>query len=191
MTALEIVYVASFIFGLAYTVISTIMGVGHGDAGFGASGDLSGSGDIGAGHNGDGIHFSPLSPVVIAMFLTAFGAAGMICLKVFQVQTYLGLAVAILAGLGVAVVTFFVFVTLFHKTQSSSESRISSLIGQEAEVITPIPAEGVGEIAYTSKGARYTAPAKSSAGTDISSHSIVFIEKIVGNMFIVKRSDNP
>lgn len=125
------------------------------------------------------------------MFLTAFGASGMICLKVFQVQTYLGLAVAILAGLAVAVVTFFVFVTLFHKTQSSSESRISSLIGQEAEVITPIPAEGVGEIAYTAKGARYTAPARSLAGTEIASHAIVTIEKIVGNMFIVGRPDKP
>jgi membrane protein implicated in regulation of membrane protease activity len=191
MTALEIVYIASFIFGLAYTVISTIVGGGHGDADFGASGDISGSGDIGGGHDGDGVHFSPLSPVVIAMFLTAFGAAGMICLKVFKMQTYLGLAIAILVGLAVAMSTFFVFVTLFHKTQSSSESRISSLIGQEAEVITPIPAEGVGEIAYTSKGARYTAPARSSAKTDISSHSIVLIEKIVGNMFIVKRTENP
>ncbi|MBN1665124.1 MAG: NfeD family protein [Deltaproteobacteria bacterium] len=189
MTALEIVYIICFVFGLAYAVISTVFGGIHADGGFDAPGDASGSMHADIGHDSGTMHFSPLSPVVIAMFLTAFGAAGMICLKAFKLPIYYGLTIAVLVGLAVAAVTFFIFVTLFSKTQGSSESNVASIIGKEAEVITPIPADGVGEIAYISKGARYTAPARSALQTDIRSHTIVTVDKIVGNMFIVKASE--
>ena len=52
------------------------------------------------------------------------------------------------AGLAMAFVTFLLFKWMFKQTESSSESRVASLVGQEASIITPIPENGVGEIAY-------------------------------------------
>jgi len=48
----------------------------------------------------------------------------------------------------VAGLVFLLFNAMFKKTQSSSESHVASLPGQEASIITPIPENGVGEIAY-------------------------------------------
>jgi membrane protein implicated in regulation of membrane protease activity len=189
MTALEIVYVACFILGLAYAVFTSVLGGGHGgagDVGLDAAHDVTGHVDTQPDATSGSIHFSPLSPVVIAMFVTAFGAAGMICLKVFSLSAIVSVPVAVLTGVGAAAVTFYIFVALFSKTQGSSESQIAKMAGCEAEVITPIPAEGVGEIAYVSRGARYTAPARSVSQEEIKSHTVVRIEKIVGNTFFVK-----
>ncbi len=184
MTALEIVYVACFVLGLAYAVFAGFLGGHAGDAGMDVSADAAGGGDA-PDATSDGVHFSPLSPVVIAMFVTAFGATGMICLKVFKFSWVASLVVAVILGVAAAAVTFYIFVVLFSKTQGSSESQIAKMLGGQAEVITPIPAQGVGEIAYVSKGARYTAPARSVDQKEIKAHAIVRIDKIVGSTFFV------
>jgi membrane protein implicated in regulation of membrane protease activity len=197
MTALEIVFIGCFFIGLAYAVISTVLG---GIFGGGHEGGFDSGGDFDAGHDGAGhietagadsgtVHFSPLSPVVIAMFITSFGAMGMICLKVFKLSPYVSLPIAIGTGIIFAALTFFILLMMFKATQSSSESQIGSLVGQEAEVITPIPIDGLGEIAYVSKSTRYTGSARSAYRTEIKSHAVVTIEKIVGNTFYVKPTD--
>lgn len=191
MTALEIVYIGCFVLGLAYAVFATVFGGGHlGDVSLDAAHDVSGHVDTQADADSGSIQFSPLSPVVIAMFITAFGATGMLCLKVFKFSAVGSLPVAVGAGVGSAAITFYIFALLFSKTQGSSESQIAQMAGCEAEVITPIPAEGVGEIAYVSKGSRYTAPARSVGQIEIKSHTVVRIDKIVSNTFFVKPSDN-
>ena len=191
MSALEIVYVGFFILGLAYAIISTILGggfSGDADAGLDAAHDVTGHVDTDPDASAGSLHFSPLSPVVIAMFVTAFGATGMICLKAFKTSAIVSLPIAVAAGVGVAALTFYLFVLMFSKTQGSSESQVANLIGREAEVITPIPAEGVGEIAYVSRGSRYTAPARSLQNHDIKARVIVRIAKIVGSTFFVEPS---
>jgi membrane protein implicated in regulation of membrane protease activity len=74
---------------------------------------------------------------------------------------------------------------LFRATQGSSESRISDVIGIEAEVITPIPENGVGEIAYVQKGARYSAPAREQTGVAIANGRPVKIVRVAGSQFYV------
>jgi membrane protein implicated in regulation of membrane protease activity len=192
MSALETVYIVCFVLGLAYAVFSTIMGgdhAGHIGGGFDASHDVSGHVDAAGDQNSGTIHFSPMSPVVIAMFVTAFGATGMICLKYFKLSALASLPIAAGVGFFVAALTFYFFVMLFRKTQGSSESQISQMVGKEAEVITSIPAEGFGEIAYISKGSRYTAPARAILNREIKTHTVVRIDKIVGNSFFVKPSE--
>ncbi|MFH1228022.1 MAG: NfeD family protein [Planctomycetota bacterium] len=198
MPMIEMVFIGCFFLGLAYAVISAIFGGIFGGAEGGAEGgghfdidhDIVGHIDAGGGEDTGTIHFSPLSPVVVAMFITSFGAMGMICLKVFNFTPYPSLAIAVLAGVVIAAVTFFIFLKLFQATQGSSESKISEMVGQEAEVITVIPADGLGEVAYVAKGSRYTAPARSAYKNEIKSHSVVTIEKIVGNTFFVKPTES-
>ena len=59
---------------------------------------------------------------------------------------------------------------------------------KEAEVITPIPADGLGEIAYVRRGSRFTASARGEGGVAIPNRSVVTIVRIVGNTYYVKRS---
>jgi membrane protein implicated in regulation of membrane protease activity len=87
----------------------------------------------------------------------------------------------------VAGLVFLLFNYMFKKTQSSSESRIATLPGQTASIVTPIPQDGVGEIAYVQGGTRYTAPARTETGTPISAGKMVRISRVVGTQFYVEQ----
>ena len=52
-------------------------------------------------------------------------------------------------------------------------------------LITPIPADGVGEIAYVQAGSRYTAPARTEGGAAVTNGQTVKIVRIVGTQFYV------
>jgi membrane-bound ClpP family serine protease len=75
---------------------------------------------------------------------------------------------------------------LFLKTQSSSESKVGNLEGAVGHIITPIPQNGVGEIAYVQAGSRYTAPARETDGAPVPTGAAVKIVRIVGSQFYVK-----
>jgi membrane protein implicated in regulation of membrane protease activity len=77
------------------------------------------------------------------------------------------------------------FGTVFHKMDSSSESRVATLVGMTATVITPIPANGMGEIAYVQAGSRYSAPARDDRGAPVASGQTVRIVRVVGSQFYV------
>jgi len=84
--------------------------------------------------------------------------------------------------------TFAFFNKIFKITQGSSEPHVQELVGKEAEVITPIPTDGLGEIAYVRRGSRFTASARAEGGVAIPNRSVVTIVRIVGNTYYVKRS---
>jgi membrane-bound ClpP family serine protease len=145
---------------------------GHAEAGFDSSGL-------------PGISF--FSPTVLACFVTAFGACGLVLSRIPATQSvWVSAPISALAGLVMASVAFFIFNYLFKQTQGSSESRVSSLVGQTASILTPIPADGVGEIAYVQGGSRYTAPARTEDGTAISAGKGVRIKRIIGSQFYVE-----
>jgi len=90
------------------------------------------------------------------------------------------------AGVAMAFVAFLIFNWMFQKTQSSSEVRVGSLAGTEASIVTPIPKDGVGEIAYVQGGTRYTAPARTENGSPVSAGKPVRITRIVGTQYYVE-----
>jgi len=104
--------------------------------------------------------FSPLSPTTIASFITAFGGVGMILSAWRDPFGVDQCALGYPGGLLVACLVFWLFRTVFRRTQGSSESKVAQLVGAPATVITPISSDGVGEIAYVQSGSRYTAPAR-------------------------------
>jgi hypothetical protein len=53
------------------------------------------------------------------------------------------------------------------------------------QVITAIPENGAGEIAYVQKGTRYSAPARVESGGSIANGRAVKIIRIVGPQFYV------
>jgi membrane protein implicated in regulation of membrane protease activity len=136
-----------------------------------------------------GLHLSPLSPVTIAMFTSSFGATGSILTRFApgfgNVPT---LGVALVSGLIIAGSTMWLFWRIFRSTQESSEARTSDIIGLDAEVLTAIPAEGFGEVAYVARGTRFNSTARSIDGKEIPSNATVTIKRIVGNVCYVRRT---
>jgi membrane-bound ClpP family serine protease len=178
-------YMILFFIGFIYALISAILsGVLGGDFDGGHDFDL---GDPSLHLEPGMVDFSPLSPTIIATFLAVFGGTGMICIKVFEMSNYGSIPVALAVGLGVSTVIFFAMEWIFRKTQGSTNIESARLIGAHADVITPIPAGGVGEIAYVIRGTRQNAPARSADGKAIEGFAEVEIIRIVGSSFIVRR----
>jgi hypothetical protein len=123
--------------------------------------------------------------------VTAFGGFGII-LSQFQATRapILSAPLAVLGGFAIAGCVLMLLRSLFSHTQSSSESKVGSLAGLTATIITPIPINGVGEIAYVQAGSRYTAPARLEDGaTSVANGKLVRITRVVGSQFYVAPTD--
>ena len=194
---LFLVYVICFGVGLLFSIISAIFANvfgghdagghavgGHGAGGHDAHADLGTAGHAEAGYNMPG--FSPFSPTVIAAFITGFGGFGVIFSKIEATKSpWISAPLSLLIGFLIAGLVLWFFRTVFNKVQSSSESRVGSLLGTQATIITPIGENGVGEIAYVHLGTRYTAPARSEHSRIIRNGQAVRITRIVGSQFYV------
>jgi hypothetical protein len=169
---ISLLYLVLLGIGLIYAVIILVAGAVHdlhipgfdvhvGEHSFGPV-DVHTVPDV---HAGDVSHPSVkipnLSPITIASFVTAFGAFGLISLGLFEASSRISLVWAIVGGLIVAVIAHFAFGYFLIAPQGSSEVHLRDLIGTVAEVITPIPADSVGEVAFVAQGGRVTYTAKS------------------------------
>lgn len=205
---ITVIYGICLLVGIIYTIASFLLG-SLGDLG-GHAGDFGGGhmGDMG-GHPGEfshnyGVHtgghgeaqgatgtggeviFGPFSPMVIAFFLTCFGGVGLIVTKAWTENPFINLPVAAASGFVLAWLLVSLFNRVLGGMASSSEVRLNTLVGTEAEVTVAIPALGVGEIAYIAMGSRYVTPARNEEQIPIPRYSTVRITRIVGNTFFVR-----
>ncbi len=183
MTAYTI-YLFCLTVGAAFTLISVIAGHflgGHGDHVGGSGGHAEAGAD-----NSDMPGVSIFSPTVIAAFITAFGGFGLIFSAFPATKPIVfSASLSVVAAMGVAGAMVVFLRSVFAHTQSSSESHIAQLAGTEASIVSPIPENGVGEIAYVVGGTRYTAPARTENGVAIPNGKLVKITRIVGTQFFV------
>lgn len=153
-------YVGCLAFGLFYSIITMFLGDHHG---FDHT-SIDHGGEVGT----DGIeHISPFKPIVIGTFITVFGGIGVIGHYIFNVATLLLFLIAAASGIVVAAFVFYVFVVTMYKNQSNSTISLQDLKRTIADVITPIPAKGVGEISYTAADSIYKSIARSLDGEEI------------------------
>jgi len=178
-----IVYLFCLVLGFVFVLGSAVMGHFGGD-----HGHLSGSGghaEAGA-DSSDAPGISYFSPIVMAAFVAAFGAFGLIFSQFEATKSpVLSAALSIACAMVVAGSLVSLLGKLMQASDSSSESQVATLVGHVATVITPIPTGGVGEIAYVQAGTRYTAPAREESGAAIANGSEVKITRIVGSQFYV------
>lgn len=169
------IYFLSFAVGLGYAIF------------VGVAGHLFG-GDHGDVHMdvGTDLPLSPLSPTVIATFLTGFGGGGMLANSYFQMSVGKGVIVAIVSGILLSGGTYTVLFFLFRETQAGAEFSLEDMVGRTVQVITTIPEGGTGEIAVEAKGSRINGPAKSVDGSGIPRNAAVTIVRVVGNLYFVK-----
>jgi len=185
MDTLSFFYLVCFGVGLLFTTISAFAADIFG--GHDAHVDLSTGSHAEAGYGShDMPGFSPLSPTTMATFITAFGGLGLVFSRLESTRSvWVSAPLAVLGGLLIAVVVFVLFQQVFRHTQSSSEGKVLELVGGIATVITPIPANGVGEIAYVQTGSRYSAPAREESGATVGTGKTVVITRVVGTQFYV------
>ena len=181
------IYAVCFGVGLLFAIISVLLGhLGHdGHADVGHEAEVHGHAEAGFGTN-DMPGFEPVGPTTIATFITAFGGFGMVFNESSSenLQRFSG-ALAAVAAFATAALVAWGFTIVFRWAQGSSEGRISEIHGLTATVITPIPPDGVGEIAYVQAGTRYSAPARSENSRPVTSGATVKITRVVGTQFYI------
>jgi len=169
------IYFLCFIIGLGYAIF------------IGVAGHLFG-GDAGDTHMdvGTDLPISPLSPTVIATFLTGFGGGGWLANSFMQASLGKGILIAILTGFLLSGGTFLAITLLFKTTQAGSEYSLADMAGKVVQIITPIPENGTGEIALMAKGTRICGPARSVDGKPIARDTPVAIVRVVGSVYFVR-----
>ena len=178
-----IYYGFCLVVGLLFTLASVVFGhfFGHGGHVDGSGGHVEAGAD-----SSDAPGISVFSPTIIASFITAFGGFGLIFTQFPSTNNAaISAPLSLLGGVAVAGVLLVFLRSVFRHTQSSSESHVAQLAGTEANVITPIPENGVGEIAYVVGGTRYSAPARGENGAAVANGKTVKITRIVGSQFYV------
>jgi membrane protein implicated in regulation of membrane protease activity len=189
---LEFVYLVCFFLGLGFALLSGLLAgvfTGHAGGHIDTGGHLDAGtdgGSIDGAHSPGHVHYSPLSPVTIAMFISTFGGVG-ILLKKADFPIYLHLPAAAFSGILVGGLVSYAFYRIMLATQASSHGRENEAIGTQAEVTVPIPHVGLGEVAYVLRGSRYTNPAKSVDGKELPVNTLVKIVNQVGTTFIVQK----
>lgn len=181
------VYLLCLGVGVLFTVITLVLSEMFGGDG-GHDGHVEGSGGhAAAGADGsDAPGMSAFSPTMIAAFVASFGGFGVVFHQIpLTKPVWLSAPLAAVAAFVFSSALLWLLRQLFRRTQSSSESRVGSLVGMSATVITAIPQHGVGEIAYVQAGSRYTAPARTESGCAVPNGGTVKIHRVVGTQFYV------
>lgn len=205
-TGITLLYLACTVLGFIFALIGAIFGEisSHGgleSAGSEVGHEVDGGGGIDAGHEMEiGSHTvgmemgdhggmpeaSVFNTITIATFVAFFGLSGLLATLVFGLSTLPSLMFALPTAMLVATVEFLLYVKVFIRSQASSEATMFETLGCEADVITTIPADRVGEISYIIKGCRYTAPAASADNTDIPRGTRVRVVNLRGNVYVVR-----
>jgi membrane protein implicated in regulation of membrane protease activity len=172
---LTLTYIALAVIGCGYVLVALALGqVLDGDGG--ADGTF---------------HFPLLSPSGLATIAGSLGAFGLVA------QYGLGLAdwPSVLTAVPLALIFSYAATYLAWRilVGSSSTSAIAAadMVGADAEVITPIPAGGVGEAAAFVRGQRYTSPAREVDGRDVPRGAVVSIVRLTGSTLYVKAAPSP
>jgi len=178
-----IIYAICLVLGLMFTVVSAFFGHlfgGHGDIGTGGHAD--------AGFSSDGVPgITFFSPTILASFMTAFGAFGLILSEIPATSSvWLNAPISFLTALVASLGVLGLMNRIFRKMQGSSEARVGQLVGTTAVLASPIPEKGVGEISYVFGGSRYSAPARAENGLAIAAGQTVKITRIVGTQYFVE-----
>lgn len=180
-----IFYAVCLVVGLMFTLLSAIFGHffgGHDGGHVGTGGHAE------AGFDDSGVPgISFFSPLVIACFISAFGGLGLVFSDIKATSSvWFSAPLSVAGAFCISLLVLWLFNLVFSRAQSSSESRVASLVGQTATLISSIPENGVGEIAYVQGGSRYSAPARSENRAAIPQGQTVKITRVVGTQFYVE-----
>ncbi len=136
-----------------------------------------------------GAGISPLSGPIVLVFGTIFGGAGTI-FEWMDLPFMLVPVLAVIVGVALTGVIFVMLVKVFVKTQATTQVKLSSLIGKDAETTMPIQPEESGQImVLTEERGRTLLTA--TADVEISSNTVVTIIGLEGGGVKVEPKRRP
>jgi membrane protein implicated in regulation of membrane protease activity len=135
--------------------------------------------------------FGPFSGPIVASFLIIFGGAGLVCRSILHLGPAASIGVATIVAFCGSALLYFMVAKLIFSQEGSTSYNPQEWIGTEAEVITEIPPDGVGEITFDTHSGRIGGPARSADGTRIRHGVIVRIEKHLAGTFTVRELNAP
>jgi membrane protein implicated in regulation of membrane protease activity len=204
---LTLTYLVLAVLGAGYLLISVLLG--HSDFGGGGDGSAHADGHApggGEAHMDYGVdasghasasahaphapvfHFPFFSPLALATLFACIGGYGLIALYGLRVGDPASILIAIPAALVTAYLVTYAAFRIVGSSRGSSQIRLQDLAGAHAEVITPIPSGGVGEVAALVSGQRFTAPAREADGREVPRGATVTVLRMVGTTLLVKSS---
>jgi membrane protein implicated in regulation of membrane protease activity len=199
---LTLTYIALAVLGAGYLLFSVFLGhsdfggEGHGDAGphggdahmdYGVDASGHASASAHAPHAAE-FHFPFFSPLALATLFACIGGYGLIALYGFRTSDASSILAAIPAAVATAYLITYAGWRIVGSSRGSSQIRLQDLAGAHAEVITPIPKDGLGEVAALVGGQRYTAPAREAHGREVPRGAQVTVLKMVGSTLLVESS---
>jgi hypothetical protein len=151
------------------------------DAG-GGDVDLDMDADADAGISG---HPSPLSIPIVLVFLTSFGALGML-LEGFEVFWIYVPVISAVVAIVIAALVFVIMIKVFAATQASSVIPLRKLIGLKGTVSVPIKKGTEGQVVVVPpNGGRILVGAI--ADQEIKTDAVIEVLEVVGDVVRVKK----
>lgn len=167
------VYLVTFWVGLILTLIVSLFG-GFGHGGHASVGVHLGHTQIpGTGH-GPG----PFNLTTILGFLTGFGGCGYVLSRLGFAGGVFVLVLAVLVGLVIAALLFFVLVKVVAHGERVMHERDYDLQGMLGYISIPVPADGVGEMKYVLEGTTRSLGVRSVNGRAIAKQTEVVITSV-------------
>ncbi|WP_175598137.1 protease [Paenibacillus luteus] len=163
---METLFMSCLVGGILYALVSVIFGDWLGQALDGALDFLSLDGH------------SWLSPTALVGGITVFGGAGLMLQRYTSFGVLPVLIMALLIALIAGTAVFFLYIKPMEQSENSIAFSMHGLSGMMADVLTPIPAAGYGEV-MVKVGAGFTNQiAASFDGVDIAGGSKVVVVEV-------------
>jgi membrane protein implicated in regulation of membrane protease activity len=183
-------YLVCFVVGFAFSVLSFLGGglrwhlpfkwhLGH------AGPHVHAGTHAHVGHAG-AAQVSVFNFLTLTIFLAWFGGTGYLLTRYSTVWFLLGLAVAILSGIGGAAIIF-AFLKALMASEHPMDPADYEMVGVLGRVTSPIRAGGTGEITYTQGGTRHAAGARSEDSSAIPKGSEVVVTRYERGIAYVRR----
>ncbi|NIK75754.1 membrane-bound ClpP family serine protease [Paenibacillus castaneae] len=163
---METLFLACLTGGILYAIISIVFGDWLGQVFDGALEFLS----LDA--------HSWLSPTALVGSITVFGGAGILLTRYSTFGAAVIVMLALLIAIIAAIAMFFLYIKPMEQSENSIAFSMQTMSGMLAEVLTPIPASGYGEV-LVKVGAGFTNQiAASFEGVDIAGGSQVVVVEV-------------
>ncbi len=184
MDPLAAVFVFCFVFGVATSLLSLVLGAFHGGGDHGhALGGHGGDSHVGLGSGadahgdagGDSDGVSPLNLQTITTFLAFFGGSGWVLYGSTGLGPALALVFATIIGVAGGGIVFLFLVKVLIASQRFMDPEASRMEGTVGNVSMAIRADGTGEIQFLRDGAHRSEGARSSTGLAIPAGTEVVI----------------
>lgn len=128
---MEQLFLGCLAFGIMFTLVSVVLG------------DL-----VSAALDGalDFLSLDFLNPTVFAVGITVFGGTGILLMDYSALNTLSSVLISLAAAAGIGGLVSRFYVKPMKNAENSTAYSVKSLSGRLGEVITPVPADGYGEV---------------------------------------------